>query len=153
MATATRQVELRSQLPDVPFVCAQINPSAIIEGKPETRCALLSRSRDNSLSTMAWDCTAGRFYWYYNEDESIVVVAGDARISIDGGPEQVVGIGDTIYFPSGSVALWQVDAYVRKVAFLRKPMPKSLSFFLRAAWRVRLMVLPLHRGVGSTSLG
>jgi len=103
MATATRQVELRSQLPDVPFVCAQINPSAIIEGKPETRCALLSRSRDNSLSTMAWDCTAGRFYWYYNEDESIVVVAGDARISIDGGPEQVVGIGDTIYFPSGSV--------------------------------------------------
>jgi len=148
-----KQVQNYFALQDTHFVQSQITPSSILEGNPVTRVAYLSSSGDNSVAMMAWDCTAGKFKWYFNEDETIVVVEGEARISVDGGPEKVLRVGDVAYFPSGSAALWQVDSYVRKVAFLRKPMPRTLSFLLRAVWKVRLKLIPLHSGVGQSALG
>ena len=40
--------------------------------------------------------------------------------------------GDVAFFPSGSVTLWHVETYVRKLAFCRHAMPVPLGFALRA---------------------
>ena len=42
-----------------------INRDWILEGDPRARAILLSRSADGTASTFIWDCTAGRFNWYY----------------------------------------------------------------------------------------
>ncbi len=39
------------------------------------------------------------------------------------GSSRTLEAGDTAFFPRGSKAEWTVDGYVRKVAFLRVPLP------------------------------
>jgi hypothetical protein len=35
-----------------------------------------------------------------------------------------LGVGDTVFFPSGSSAEWIVEKHVTKIAFCRKPLPR-----------------------------
>jgi hypothetical protein len=95
----------------------------VLEGTPATRSKELSRSRDLTSYVMVWDCTAGRFRWEYNKDETLVVLAGEAFIT-DGRGERRIGPGDVVFFPAGSAAIWRVPAYVKKVACLRHTMPR-----------------------------
>jgi uncharacterized cupin superfamily protein len=77
---------------------APIRAAWVLEGKPVARNKLLSRSADGTASTYVWDCTAGKFNWHYEVDE-------------------------TAYVLEGRVIIKDQIGYVRKVAFLRVPLP------------------------------
>ena len=85
-----------------------------------------------------WDCTAGRFNWYYDGDETIYVIEGSVTVTDRGGVTRSLNAGDTAFFPAGSSAEWTVNKYVRKIAFLRQPLERRsfarrLYHFLKRA--------------------
>jgi uncharacterized cupin superfamily protein len=112
-----------------------INPEWILEGSPVSRNKLLSTSADGTASTLFWDCTAGRFNWFYDVDETACVLEGSVTIKDQEGFVRRVVAGDWIYFPKGSRAEWTVDNYVRKMAFCRSPLAKPFQL-VRRVYRV-----------------
>jgi len=108
-----------------------IHPDWVIEGAPIARNFVLSRSADAAASTLIWDCTAGRFNWYYDIDETVYVLEGGVTVTDDAGVVHRLDPGDTAFFPAGSHAVWHVESYIRKVAFCRNPVPAPLMFAAR----------------------
>jgi uncharacterized cupin superfamily protein len=51
-----------------------IEPSWIIEGNPEARSHVLWTSADGAARTLIWSCSGGKFNWYYDFDETIVIL-------------------------------------------------------------------------------
>ena len=117
---------------DVQMKPAPINAGWIIEGAPVARNFLLSKAKEGGAYTMLWDCTAGVFNWYYDSDETVYVLNGSVVVRETGGLEHKLGPGDHILFRAGSHAVWHVDSYVRKVAFLRTPVPRPIMLPLLA---------------------
>ncbi len=121
---------------------AQLTPAPIkkewIEGgDPQARLAILAYSDDRATSTILWECSAGRFTWRYNCDETIYFLDGEVSISVAGGPARTYGAGDTVHFSRGAVATWQVTGFIRKVAFCRSPPPRlfiAARLLARAAY-------------------
>jgi uncharacterized cupin superfamily protein len=105
---------------------AAINPNWILEGNPLARNKLLSQSTDGAATSYIWDCTAGRFNWFYDVDETIYVIEGGVVVKDDTGTARRLSPGDTIFFPAGTRAEWHVENYIRKVAFIRTPLPRPL---------------------------
>jgi len=124
-----------------------ITPAWILAGKPENRAKQLALSKDRNSYTMVWDCTAGSFDWHYNLDETLVVLEGEAYISFDGAAERRIGPSDVVFFPGGCSATWRVPNYIRKVAFLRHPIPPPGGFCVRA-WNALLRVVLRRQGGG-----
>jgi uncharacterized cupin superfamily protein len=122
---------VKTEVAKLPLNACPITPTWVLEGNPVARNAVLSYSADGSASTLIWDCTAGRFKWYYDVDETIYVIEGGMTIK-DGGGTRRLTAGDTIFFPKGAVAEWTVESYIRKVAFVRTPLPYPLTFAKRA---------------------
>src|ERR1700693_6383205 len=108
------------------FVAAPIDASWILAAEPVARLALLSSSADGTASTYYWDCTAGRFNWYYAFDETLHILEGFVTLKAPCGSSRRVGAGDTVFFPAGSQPEWTVDKYIRKLAFCRTPLPAYL---------------------------
>ena len=111
----------------------------ILEGAPVARSCVLTTTDDNTAMTIVWDCSAGRFNWYYNLDETVSVVEGGMTLTDQTGTRKV-SAGDVVYFPAGSQATWVVEQYVRKVAVIRQPIPISVSQGLRVMRKLRRMV-------------
>lgn len=112
---------------------APITPQWVLAGKPVARAAELSRSRDHDAFTCLWDCTAGTFRWRFDCDETVHILDGEVMVFWNGEKFRLRA-GDTAYFPADSIATWQVDRYVRKIAFLRLPPPRPVSLAMRL-WR------------------
>jgi uncharacterized cupin superfamily protein len=108
-----------------------IRPSWVLEGNPVARNRLISASADGTASTLIWDCTAGRFNWYYDVDETIYVINGGVVVKDFGGAARRLTAGDTIFFPAGARAEWHVEVYIRKIAFCRTPLPRSVALARR----------------------
>jgi len=108
-----------------------IHPEWVIEGNPIARNKVLSSSADGTASTLIWDCTAGRFNWFYDVDETIYVIEGGVVIRDAGGAARRLSAGDTIFFPAGARAEWHVEDYIRKIAFCRVPLPRPIVFARR----------------------
>lgn len=106
------------QLSDAP-----INPDFIVEGAPVARAHLLVRGTFGLTRTVIWDCTAGKFNWVYDFDETCYFTEGEAIID-DGvnGPRKITP-GDVAFFPKGSTANWHVENYIKKIAFCQPVMP------------------------------
>jgi len=119
------------------LVANPIVPSWILDGKPMARLELLSSSADGTASTYFWDCTAGRFNWFYSFDETLHILEGEVTLKFPTGASQRVVAGDTVFFPAGSTAEWTVDKYVRKLAFCRTPVPGFLTFARHLVRRLR----------------
>ena len=117
-----------------------IEPDWVHDGSPQARSRLLSRSADGLAMTMEWDCTAGEFEWHYDIDETIYLLEGSALIGDGHSPPRRFGPGDVIFFQQGTVAHWQVNSYVRKVAFWRRPVPKAVGLGLRAGTKLQRAV-------------
>jgi uncharacterized cupin superfamily protein len=109
-----------------------IQPAWILEGKPEARFHVLSRSIDGTARTVVWDCSAGRFNWYYDVDETVYILQGSVQIKKPTGEVLRVAAGDSVLFRAGSHAEWTVDRYVRKIAFFRNPVPGYAMLLIRA---------------------
>src|SRR3984885_11482640 len=122
------------------FVPNPIQAAWILDGSPVARAELLSSSADGTASTYFWDCTAGRFNWFYSFDETFHILEGSVTLKYPSGVSRRVAAGDTVFFPAGSSAEWTVDNYVRKLAFCRTPLPSYLTAARQLVRRLRRMV-------------
>jgi uncharacterized cupin superfamily protein len=124
-----------------------IRPEWIIDGKPIARSKLISASDDCTTSSYIWECTAGRFNWHYDAEETIYVLEGSCVIKDQIGMTHRLSAGDTIFLPVGAVTEWHVDNYIRKVAFIRSPLPKSV---IRAKRILTFLKHPLKTGAAKS---
>src|SRR3954451_13210007 len=122
------------------LAAAPITAAHVIDGAPEARSVRLTASDDGLISTYLWDCTAGRFHWYFGVDEIVHVLDGEVHVTDDAGTTVTLRAGDVAHFPLHSHTVWHVPAYVRKLAFHRNPKPAPLP--LRAARRLRRVLVP-----------
>ena len=118
-------------LGDVTLGAAAINPEWILEGNPEARNKFLFSSADGTATAWLWDCTAGKFNWFYDIDETVYLIEGSVMIKDHAAGVCQVDAGQTIFFPAGSSAEWTVPNYVRKFAILRAPLPRQVQFAKR----------------------
>jgi uncharacterized cupin superfamily protein len=105
---------------------APINPDWILDGAPVARAQQIYRSRDGAADTFIWECTPGRFNWFYGVDETAFIIEGSVVVRDEAGIYNHLQAGSTIFFPAGSRAEWLVDQYVRKIAFCRVPLTRKL---------------------------
>ena len=114
-----------------------IDPAWVISGAPEARIAEHSHSADKAAMTALWDCTAGTFRWYFGWDETVMILEGEVRVTDENGAVRVLKAGDIAYFAGDTWATWQVDTYVRKIAFLRRPFPLPLALVMKVKGRLQ----------------
>ena len=119
-----------------------IEPSWIIEGNPTAQCCVMSKSADGLASTMVWECSEGKFNWYYDFDETILILEGSIVLDSDDMPPTRYGPGDVVFFRDGAHARWHVEGRVRKLAFCRKTSPVLLGFALRVFSKIKRTLLP-----------
>ena len=144
MIEAVGSSVLRVSRGEVELTDHPINPEWVLEGEPRARISEWSESEDGTTSHWTWDCTAGRFRWYYDVDETIVVIAGATSIQAEGEQPVVLQVGDAAHFPAGHWVTWTVETYVRKHAVVRVPVPRSLRYAVNGFGR------RMHRRRGAT---
>jgi uncharacterized cupin superfamily protein len=98
---------------------APIEAGWIVSGSPVARSGLHSESRDGKASTSIWECSAGAFWWTFHNEETVVILEGEVRVTSQSGEKKLLKKGDIAYFSRDSKALWEIDRYVRKIAFVR----------------------------------
>jgi uncharacterized protein len=112
-----------------------INPEWVIEGSPRARISQWAESEDGFVSHWTWDCTAGQFRWYYEVDETIVIINGSVSIQVDNEPPVLLKVGDAAYFSAGHWVTWTVPEYVRKQAVVRVPIPRTMRYVAKGFGR------------------
>jgi hypothetical protein len=122
-----------------------IEPSWIIEGNPVAQCCVLSKSADGLASTMVWECSEGKFDWYYDFDETILILEGSIVLENDTMKPVRYSAGDVIFFKDGAHARWHVEGRVRKLAFCRTTQPMVLGFALRVFNKLKRIFLPSEK--------
>ncbi len=145
--------DVKFSIGKVELASGPIRRSWVLEGNPISCNKLLSYSADGTASTMIWDCTAGRFNWYYDVDETLCVLEGSVIIKDAAGTTHRLGVGDTVFFPAGSHAEWHVEDYVRKVAFIRTPLPGPVVFVKRGFKFLRRVLLGREKNAGPAMFG
>src|SRR5262249_52777270 len=85
-----------------------IEPAWVIEGDPQARSRLLSTSACGTAKTIIWSCTEGKFNWYYDLDETIMILEGTIVLQSESAPPKRYCAGDVIYFRKGAHAKWHV---------------------------------------------
>ena len=135
---------------DVVLNDAPINPGWIKAGSPRARMGEIARSGDGTAVNVIWDCTAGLFEWRFGVDETVHIIEGEVTVADVNGVERTLRPGDVAFFPVGSVTLWRVDSYVRKLAVCRHAMPLPLGFALRAFNKLKSLA---GLGVGGNAMG
>jgi uncharacterized protein len=119
-----------------------IEPSWIIEGNPLAQCSVLSKSSDGLASTLVWECSEGKFNWYYDFDETILILEGSIVLESDDMPPTRYGPGDVVFFRDGAHARWHVEGRVRKLAFCRKTSPVLFGLALRVFSKIKRTLMP-----------
>lgn len=107
------------------LVPAPIPRAWVLEGNPVARDKRLAGGGDLPR-TLMWDCTAGRFNWYYQDYEVAHVLEGSVVIEDAAGVRQWLRTGDTFLFAAGSQYQWTVPNYIRKIAFSYSPLPREV---------------------------
>jgi len=65
------------------------------------------------LSKPTWECEISEFDWYYDSEETCLLVEGEVTVSYDGGGI-FIGAGDYVVFPKGLSCVWKVSKPVKK---------------------------------------
>ena len=120
---------------------APIERSWILEGNPEATSCTLSQSTDGLATTIVWHCTEGKFNWFYDFDETILILEGSIVLESDGLPPTRYVAGDVVFFRDGAHAKWHVEGHVKKIAFCRKTSPVLFGLALRVFHKVRRIFL------------
>lgn len=135
---STRDVGAFDRTDAMPMRPSPIRPAWIRSGKPVTRCGHHSTALDSFASTAVWDCTRSTFEWHYTMDETVYIMEGEVRVTDAHGHTHTLTAGSIGYFPAHSTWFWEVDHYVRKVAFLRREVPVGLRLATRLLARLNL---------------
>jgi len=130
-----------------------IEPSWIIEGNPVAQLSLLSKSADAQAWTVVWQCSEGKFHWYYDFDETILILEGSIVLENDVMPPTRYGPGDVIFFKENAHAKWHVEGHVRKLAFCRKAPPALLAFALRGFSKIKRTLMPSRKREAASLMG
>jgi uncharacterized cupin superfamily protein len=117
-----------------------INPDWVLEGDPKIRCSWWSGGSDGVDNNYVWDCTSGRFRWYFGCDETVHIISGEVEVSCDGVAPTWLRAGDSALFRAGSWATWHVPTYVRKHAVLRTNLPWPLRQQIHYGRRAKNLV-------------
>jgi uncharacterized cupin superfamily protein len=125
----------------------------ILSGAPEARGTKLTTSNDGTSSVVVWECTPGSFKWDYCQDETAVIISGEAFITVEGGSERQLRPGDLVFFPAGSSCMWRVTAQIRKSAVLRETVWPFLGLALKITKKLLRMKLPVHSSPGDIDEG
>ncbi|WP_321798064.1 cupin domain-containing protein [Caballeronia sp. J97] len=125
------------RLDDVSLEPDPIDPAWILEGNPVARSGRWSQSLDTTTSSWVWDCTAGRFNWYFEQDETIYVIEGEVIITAEGQEPRTLRAGHAALFYAGTRSQWHVPKYVRKHAILRPHITKPVLFALKVSRRLQ----------------
>lgn len=120
----------------------------ILSGTPEARGTKLTTSNDRTSNVVVWECTPGSFKWDYCQDETAVIMSGEAFITTEDGSERQLRPGDLVFFPAGSSCTWRITAQIRKSAVLRETMWSPLGLALKIAKKILRMNLPVHSSLG-----
>jgi len=137
----------------VELTSAPIEPSWIIEGDPQATSCLVSRSSDGLCSTIVWQCTEGKFDWYYDFEETILILEGSIVLESEGLPSRRYGQGDVIVFKNGAHAKWHVEGHVKKLAYCQKTQPFVLGLAVRAINKLKRMFLSPESRRGTSMVG
>lgn len=113
------------------LIPAPIPREWVLEGEPVARNRHIAGSTDGLGFTCMWDCTAGRFNWFYGVDETVYLLEGSITVVDSTGQVNHLGVGDTFFFAKGTRFEWTVPTYVRKIAFIHVPMSRKLRFVAR----------------------
>ncbi len=116
---------------DIELAADPICPDWVIDGQPRARSRRLAESADGTSSVMAWSCSAGRFNWQYDVDETVHIISGEVFVTDHKGQTRRLGSGDMAFFPAGSRSTWYVPVEVRKLAVCRHSMPRLFGTLLR----------------------
>ncbi len=127
----TKQLFLTAASGDAELKSAPIEPGWVLAGSPRARCGEICRSSDGASNTMIWDCTAGKFRWFFGVDETVMILEGEVTVNDSTGHRRTLRAGDIGFFPAGTWMVWEVETYVRKVAFLRHALPQPFGALLR----------------------
>jgi uncharacterized protein len=119
-----------------------IEPSWIIEGNPLAQASDLSTSADGMATSIVWQCSEGKFNWYYDFDETILILEGSIVLENDTMSPTRYGPGDVIFFRRGAHAKWHVEGHVRKLAFCRTTQPFLIGLALRVINKIKRTLLP-----------
>ncbi|MGO8907821.1 MAG: cupin domain-containing protein [Bradyrhizobium sp.] len=130
-----------------------IELSWIIEGNPIAQWCVLSKSADGLASTMVWECGEGKFDWYYDFDETILILEGSVVLENDSMRPTRYGVGDVIFFKNGAHARWHVEGRVRKLAFCRTTQPYLFGFALRAINKIKRALMPSGKRQPASLIG
>jgi uncharacterized cupin superfamily protein len=120
----------------VAYKPAPFSADDVVCGNPVARNSLIFRSADGLQVTVMWHCTAGSFRWFYDEDETILLLDGGMTLRFDDGTSRTCVAGETVFFPAGTTCVWVIDHEVRKLAFFRQPAPRLMALPLRLARRL-----------------
>lgn len=134
---AVRQAGIFGSIRKIPEVQCPIEPSSMRSGTPVMRYHEHSSTVDGFAWTMIWDCTRSTFDWYYEFDEVVVILEGSVRVTDCHGNTHTLNVGDAGYFPCGTTWFWEVDDYVRKVAFCHKDIPRGMRLPIRVIRRLQ----------------
>ncbi len=124
----------------LPMSPCPIPPDWIRHGRPTTRAVDHSRAVDGLAWTCIWDCTRSAFAWHYDIDETVLILEGEVRVTDANGRTHTLRAGDLGYFPARTTWFWEVDRYVRKVAFCRREVPLGLRLATRILARLHTSV-------------
>ncbi len=138
---------------DVELTARPIEPSWIIEGEPRASACNISQSADGLATTIVWHCTEGKFNWYYDFDETILILEGSIVLENDTMRPTRYGPGDVIFFKDGAHAKWHVEGHVKKLAFCRKTQPAWLGFALRVIGKIGRMFMPVGSRKPASAIG
>jgi uncharacterized protein len=130
-----------------------IEPTWIIEGNPIAQSSLLSTSEDRQAWTVVWQCSEGKFNWYYDLDETILILEGSIVLENAAMRRTRYGPGDVIFFKEGAHAKWHVEGHVRKLAFCRRTHPVLLSFALRVLSKIKRSLMPVRKRKAVSLMG
>lgn len=86
---------------------------------------------------MIWSCTEGTFNWYYDVDETIMILEGSIVLQTDAMTPARYGAGDVILFREGAHARWHVERPVKKLAFFRRANPWGFNFPIRVVNKLK----------------
>ena len=60
-----------------------------------------------------WGCGVSEFDWYYDSEETCLLVTGEVTVTHSGGSASF-GAGDMVTFPRGLSCVWKVTQPVKK---------------------------------------
>ena len=69
--------------------------------------------KSEMLTRPTWGCEVSEFDWYYDSEETCLLVEGEVMVAHDGG-SVCISAGDYVVFSKGLSCVWKVTKPVKK---------------------------------------